>query len=281
MRASFWRLLGTGLALAAVLAMILVPTSDDANAAVFSRKYDGFVTRKFTDKQGASMTYYLYVPHNYNPLQSYPLVLLLHGGGERGSTTSTLAQNRSILLNDAYANIWTTATVQSKWPSFIVVPQIMGENQWVNTPSNQGSYKLAAQPTTSLRLAKEIVDTLQREYRGIDSNRLYITGLSMGGYGTWDAIERWPTYFAAAAPIAGAGDPSKASVLTQLPIWAFHGAQDTAVPVSGSRDMIQAIRAAGGQPNYTEYPNAGHNIWMEVYTSTSFLAWLFAQSSST
>ncbi len=277
MKSLFWRLLGSGLALGAMFAMVLISTSDDANAAVFSHKYDGYLTRTYTDKQDASMTYYLYVPRGYNPRQSYPLVLLLHGGGERGETKSTLAQNRSLLLNDAYANVWSSLTVQSRWPSFVVAPQIVGTNQWVNTPSDQGSYQLAPQPSVSLRLAKEIVDALQREYQGIDSNRLYITGLSMGGYGAWDAIERWPTYFAAAAPIAGAGDPTQASVLTHLPIWAFHGAEDMNVPVSGSRDMVQAIRAAGGQPSYTEYPQAGHDIWMQVYTSSDFLSWLFAQ----
>ncbi|HEV7234704.1 MAG TPA: prolyl oligopeptidase family serine peptidase [Ktedonobacteraceae bacterium] len=133
-------------------------------------------------------------------------------------------------------------------------------------------------------MAKEIVDALQKEYQGIDSNRLYITGLSLGGYGVWDAIERWPSYFAAAIPIAGAGDPSKAAVLKDLPIWAFHGSADTTVPASGSRDMIATIKAAGGHPLYTEYPGAGHEIWDFVYATTGtaqhtpgVLSWLFSQ----
>jgi len=105
----------------------------------------------------------------------------------------------------------------------------------------------------------------------------------MGGYGTWEAIERWPNYFAAAAPIAGAGDPSKASTLTHLPIWAFHGSADRTVPVSGSRDMIDAISAAGGNPRYTEFPGAGHGVWGYVYSlgasgnATDFFPWLFSQ----
>jgi predicted peptidase len=132
-------------------------------------------------------------------------------------------------------------------------------------------------------MAKEIVDALQKQYTNIDPRRLYVTGLSMGGYGTWEAIERWPNYFAAAAPIAGAGDPSKASVLTHLPVWAFHGSKDTIVPVSGSRDMIAAITAAGGKPRYTEFPGAGHGVWGYVYATTgtadrvpSFFPWLFS-----
>ena len=131
------------------------------------------------------------------------------------------------------------------------------------------------------------MDTLQRKYTGIDARRLYITGLSNGGYGTWDAIERWPDYFAAAAPIAGAGDPSKAAVLKDMPIWAFHGSADTVIPVSGSRDMIAAIEAAGGHPRYTEFPGAGHGVWGYVYSLndsservTNFFPWLFSQHRS-
>ncbi len=239
----------------------------------------GFLTRSFTDAQGASMTYYLAPPRNYNPRERYPLVLLLHGGGERGQSTNTPAQNRALLVNDPYVSYWSSAAVQDRWPSFIVAPQVMNTNQWVNTPIAQGSYQLAPQPTISLQLAKDIVDRLQHNYPDIDATRLYITGISMGGYGAWDAIERWPAYFAAAAPVAGAGDPALAPRLTKLPIWAFQGGDDSVVPVSGSRQMVQAIRAAGGNPRYTEYAGADHDIWMRVYSSPDFVAWLFAQQS--
>ncbi len=147
-----------------------------------------------------------------------------------------------------------------------------------------GSYTQPAQPSIPLGLTKELLDALQKQYTGIDANRLYITGLSNGGYGTWDAIERWPDYFAAAVPISGAGDPSKAAVLKNLPIWAFHGSDDTTVPVEGSRDMIAAIQTAGGLPKYTELTGMGHVIWPYVYSlNTSsqrvpgFFAWLFSQ----
>lgn len=242
-----------------------------------------YVTHMYTDAQGMTMTYYLYVPSNYNPQKKYPLVLLLHGGGERSQASNTRAQNRTLLLNQQYVQVW-SSSIQATWPSFIVIPQVMGTQRWVNVPASQGSYTLAAQPSDSLRTAKEIVDILQRQYIGIDANRLYVTGLSMGGYGTWEAIERWPHYFAAAAPLAGAGDPSQASVLIGLPIWAFHGSADTTVPVSGSRDMIQAIKAAGGNPRYTEYAGAGHGIWGTVYSTAAnpdFFSWLFSQSRST
>lgn len=253
--------------------------------------YHGYTSHIFTDAQGNSLRYYLFTPQNYNPAQKYPLVLLLHGGGEKGNPANTAKQNEEVLLNDPYAWVWSAdynapgnPLIQQHWPSFIVVPQISTSQSWVNVPSWRGSYSQPAQPSVGLLVAKEILDALQKEYTDIDANRLYVTGLSIGGYGTWDAIERWPGYFAAAAPVAGAGDPSKAAALKNLPIWAFQGSADASVPVSGSRDMIAAIQAAGGHPRYTEFPGQGHVIWGLVYGYTSgpllvtnFFPWLFAQ----
>jgi predicted peptidase len=251
----------------------------------------GYSMHVYTDAAGKTLTYYLYIPSNYNPQRKYPLVLLLHGGGERSNPQATLAQNQKILLQQQYVQVWSgdysapnNPEVQQHWPSFIVVPQISAGQQWVNVPVHNGSYVQPAQPSTQLLLTKELLDTLQQHYSGIDANRLYITGLSLGGYGVWDAIERWPGYFAAAAPLAGAGDPSKAALLTHLPIWAFHGSNDTTVPVSGSRSMIAAIKSAGGDPRYTEFAGASHAIWGLVYSApnvsnreTNFFPWLFAQ----
>ena len=141
-------------------------------------------------------------------------------------------------------------------------------------------------PTTgaSLQLAKDIVDEIRQEYYGIDASRLYVTGISLGGYGTWDTIQRWPGYFAAAVPVSGAGDPALASELRNVPIWAFHGGADCIVPPAGSREMVEAIRAKGGNPHYTEFQGADHEIWPRVYTqselspsSVGLFQWLFSQ----
>jgi len=246
----------------------------------------------FTDAKGQSLPYYLYIPAHYNPQQKYPLALLLHGGGERGNPKNTPEQNMQILLHQQYMQVWSAQYsgpynphIQQRWPCFVVVPQLIAPQQWVYANPHKGSYTLSPQPDTTLLLAKELLDSLQQEYSGIDANRLYITGLSLGGYGTWDAIERWPNYFAAAAPLSGAGDPSRSKValLTHLPIWAFHGSLDLRVPVSGSRAMIKAIEEAGGHPRYTEFAGAGHGIWGRVYGFDAtgcvpdFLPWLFSQ----
>ncbi|HLH63346.1 MAG TPA: prolyl oligopeptidase family serine peptidase [Ktedonobacteraceae bacterium] len=258
------------------------PTPTAAQPSETATTFEGFQTFIYTDITGMKMTYYLYIPAHYNAQKKYPLVLILHGGGEVAKPSATPQQNSKVLLTQFYVQTWISPAVQQQWPSFILVPQVMSPDRWVNVPASTGSYTMAAQPSNSLRMAKEILDMVQQQYKGIDASRLYITGLSMGGYGTWEAIERWPDYFAAAAPLSGAGDPSKAYLLVDEPIWAFHGAKDTVVPVSGSRDMIAAITQAGGHPLYTEYPDAGHGLWgpggvYDPKADLAFFEWLFSQ----
>jgi predicted peptidase len=250
----------------------------------------GYQECLFTDPLGRTMYFLLYVPASGQPQQKYPLVLVLEGSGEEALPGMTPSQGLALLDGHPYVACWipdpsqlNAPNVQSRWPSFIVIPEIAYPSRWVDVPGSQGSFQLAPTPTVELQMAKEIVDALQQKYSGVDSNRLYVTGISMGGYGTWDAIERWPGYFAAAAPVSGAGDPSKASELKDLPIWAFQGGADDPTLVLAVRAMISAIEVAGGQPKYTEYPGGGHDIFALVYNvaepnpSANLFHWLFAQ----
>jgi predicted peptidase len=260
------------------------------NTPISTAKHS-YVKRTFTNAQGDSLVYYLYVPTGYTPGQKYPLVLLLHGGGEKSNPKNTSAQNQAVILNQAYVQVWTSAytaldnpDIQQHWPSFVVVPQITTAQQWVDANVHKGSYVQTKQPTTVLSMTMQLLDTLQREYPEIDANRRYITGISSGAFGVWDAIERWPDYFAAAAPVSGAGDPAKAGAIKKLPIWAFHGAKDNVIPVSGSQDMITMLRAEGGDPRYTTFPDSTHEIWSNVYSlpgtseyASNFFPWLFSQ----
>ncbi len=237
-----------------------------------------FATRVYRDASGNSMTYYLYGPAGYTPTAHYPLVMVLHGGGERADPALSAAQNRDVVLRQAYIQPFVQAFTQTRWPCFVVVPQASVNQRWVNVPASLTSYTLAAQPSLALTLAMAIVQHLQQEYAAIDANRLYVGGISMGGYGTWEALERWPTTFAAGFPIAGAGDPHAAGRV-QASIWAFHGSGDSLAPVEGSRLMVQAAQAAGGTTCYTEYPGAAHDIWatQPLLNDPKVLEWLFSQ----
>jgi predicted peptidase len=256
----------------------------------------GYIKRIFTDGKGQSLVYYLYIPSNYNPQQKYPLVLLLHGDGEKSNPKKTPAQNQTALLKQLYVRVWTSAysapdnpQIQQRWPCFVVVPQITTSQQWINVSLHkgfymQGFYVQKKQPAIGLLMTMHLLDALQREYSGIDASRRYITGISSGAFGVWDAIERWLNYFAAAAPISGAGDPAKAALLKNLPIWIFHGGRDNVVTVRGSRNMVAAIRKAGGKPYYTEFPGLKHGVWGNVYALpgapqpvATFFPWLFSQ----
>ena len=114
-----------------------------------------------------------------------------------------------------------------------------------------------------MKLVFELADTMVKD-SAVNSNRIMITGLSMGGYGTWDALARRPDFFAAGLPICGGGDPKTAGKFAKVPVWCFHGDNDKAVPVKRSRDMIEALKAAGGEPKYTEYPGVGHDSWTQI-----------------
>ena len=130
-----------------------------------------------------------------------------------------------------------------------------------------------------LAVIAALEDTLKRE--PIDPARIYLTGLSMGGYGSWDLAARMPDRFAAVIPICGGGDGATAAKIKDLPIWCFHGDADTAVRVERSRTMIEALRAAGGAPKYSELAGVGHDSWTPAYRDPDVLAWLFAQKKPT
>ncbi len=131
-----------------------------------------------------------------------------------------------------------------------------------------------------MTLTLQLVQSLRQE-SPIDGRRLYVMGLSMGGFGTWDVIARYPQMFAAAVPICGGGDPETAPRIAAVPIWAFHGTKDHTVPVKSTRIMIEALRQARGQPRYTEYPNCDHNSWDSAVAEPELLPWLFSQRQPT
>lgn len=225
--------------------------------------------RTFKDDKGRSIAYRLIKPAAVEKDQRYPLVVHLHGAGERGD------DNEKQLVH-FYAKGKALGTVDAaKQPYFAFAPQCPNDQQWVNKPWGKGSYE-QDKISDALDVALLAMDSVIKELP-IDTSRIYITGLSMGGYGTWDAILRRPDLFAAAVPICGAGDPSKAKLIAKLPIWAWHGDADNVVPPSGSRDMVEAIAKAGGEAKYSELKKVGHNSWAAAYSSGEMWDWMFKQ----
>lgn len=143
----------------------------------------------------------------------------------------------------------------------------------MRTTSN---YRAAEQPGETMRLLLDLIPQLERENPSIDTARLYVAGISLGGYGTWECLTRRPEWFAAAAPVCGGGDETLAARFAKVPLWIFHGAKDPGVKVLASRNMVQALKDAGGSPRYTEYPEGVHNIG-EHNADPETLEWMFAQ----
>jgi predicted peptidase len=201
----------------------------------------------------------------YDKTKPYPMVLWLHGGGTRGDNLKLLLAH-----GDQHGiGFLARADNQAKYPSFIVAPQCPLNRFWGNSDSDR--------PTNEMRMVLEIIEKVQQDYL-VDARRLYVMGMSLGGYGTWDIITRRPEKFAAAVSICGGGTPSKASLIAKTPIWAIHGDEDEMVNVSESRSMIAALKKAGGQPRYTEYKGVGHNSWVRAFKEPDLLSWIFAQS---
>lgn len=155
------------------------------------------------------------------------------------------------------------------------------ENKWVQTDWSASADSMPVFPSAPLRMAMELLPGIEKEFSNIDTNRIYITGLSMGGFGTWDALARHPEMFAAAVPICGGGDMETVRKFAQIPIWDFHGHDDYVVQPQRSRNMIAALSNFGAIPHYTEYSNTGHDAWKKAYEDPDLLSWLFSQKRDT
>ncbi len=227
-----------------------------------------FESKVFLTADGDSLLYRVMYPAEMEPGTEYPLVLFLHGAGERGNDNN--AQLKWGVLKFAEEEF------RSKHPAIVIAPQAPENEYWANPVWRDEGSALLEEPTRPLAAVYELLNAYLEE-QPIDENRIYVTGLSMGGFGTWDLIVRYPGLFAAAVPICAGGDVSKAPLIKDVPIWAFHGAKDEVVAPHYSRDMIAAIREAGGLPGYTEYPDVAHDSWIPAYNDSYMLEWLFSQ----
>lgn len=210
----------------------------------------GFINR-FIEVDGRERAYVVYVPRQYDPEKAWPLVVFLHGAGERGSdglAQTEVGIGRAIRKHPAW------------FPCLVLMPQCPERMWWDGAKKD----------------VERMLEKTLREYN-IDRSRMYLTGLSMGGYAVWVYGAEKADRFAALMPICGGGREKDAPALARVPIWAFHGADDEVVAPDESRRMVEAVRKAGGDVRYTEFEDTGHNAWDKAYGDEKHIKWLLKQ----
>ena len=237
--------------------MAMLWCSTQGQSSLFS--YESYVSA-----EGDTLPYRMLLS-DYDTSSAYPMVIFLHGSGERG-------KNNESQLKWGAMNFATNEVMKNYRP-IVIAPQMNYGERWDNL-TEEGNFQDT--PSLSMKLLKGLIDQLLGTMP-IDKNRVYITGMSMGGFGTYDAIMRYPDLFAAAVPVCGGGDPKMAESISHIPMWIYHGAQDDVVPVSFSHDMVKALTEAGANPGYTQYPLAGHFAWVAAYDDDMLMPWLFSQ----
>ena len=207
---------------------------------------------------GKDIKYVVYVPPAYDPSKPNPTIISLNGKGECGTDgfRQVFHLGGAIMLS------------MEKWPFIILFPQKQyALEEWEEHPWEDQDDMVMA-----------ILKKSEAEYK-IDKSRLYLTGLSQGGHGTWALAAKHPDLFAAIAPICGWGDQSMASKLGKMPIWTFHGDADTTVLPDKSQEMVNWIKEAGGSPKFTVYPGVGHNSWDKAYREENLPEWFLEHTN--
>lgn len=229
--------------------------------------------REYINKDGQVLPYRLLYPKDYDKSKKYPLILVLHGAGERGADNEKqLTHGATLFLKEENRN---------KFPCFVVFPQCPLDGYWSSVQIDRSKSPLSldfdySKPaTTPLQSSIELVKQLVKEER-IDQSRLYITGLSMGGMGTFEAVFRYPKMVAAALPICGGGDKDRYDKrVKRTSFWVFHGADDAVVDVKLSREMVEKLKELKIPVKYSEYPGVNHNSWDHAFAEPDYLSWMF------
>jgi len=236
--------------------------------AISENRTGQFIEARFVSDQGGALPLQIFIPANPAKGTRYPLLVFLHGAGELGD------DNLQQLAG--FPRVFVSPENQAKHPCYVIAPQCPKSDAWSSFPEYPANARSSASPTVATRIAIELVEKLIAECN-IDPARVYVTGLSFGGEGTFDIVSRRPDLFAAAVPICGIADVEKASRMASVPFWIFHGDRDEINPVKYSREAFQALKANGATPIYTEYQDAGHDIWGRAYSDPGLIPWLFRQ----
>ncbi|HET9052542.1 MAG TPA: prolyl oligopeptidase family serine peptidase, partial [Cyclobacteriaceae bacterium] len=234
-----------------------------------------FKKENYISSTGLTLPYRILYPQHYDKTQKYPVVLFLHGAGERGNN------NESQLVHGA--KLFTDPENRKAYPAIVIFPQCPEDGYWASVEVNRNTSPFAlgfdyTRPVTpalqaAIELVRKIIIT-----EGVDKSRVYITGLSMGGMGTFEAVYRYPELFAAAAPICGGADVDAYDKrVSGIPFRVFHGAKDAVVDVKHSQAVVEKLKALQAHVEYTEYPEVNHNSWDNAFAEPDFLSWLFSK----
>lgn len=221
------------------------------------------------------LPYRILYPENFEKAKNYPVVLMLHGSGERGNDNELQLTHGAALFVDS--------AVRKKFPAVVIFPQCPAEDFWSNVnretivnDRRQYVFRDGGEPTPAMKMLIAFIDDLiKKPY--IDQKRLYVGGLSMGGMGTFELLSRRPHLFAAAFPICGGGHPNTVKPYAkEVSLWVFHGEQDDVVPVRHSEVMVNALKKAGADVRFTVYPEVKHESWEKAFAEPDLLPWLFS-----
>jgi predicted peptidase len=251
-----------------------VPPKVAPESAKALEQYQGLT---YEDKDGKKLLYRLHVPAGFEKAdakEKLPLVVMLHGSGGWGQdNVGQISDGGSSGMRNIVSE-----EVQKKHPCFVIAGQLPPKLQWVEIDTKKPTHTMPKEPAETTRLTMEVVAELLKKYP-IDTKRIYLTGVSLGGFGTWDMVARYPDMWAAAAPVCGGADEKTAPAVVKsgIPIWVFHGDKDSAVPVERSRNMVAAIKEAGGSVKYSEFAGVGHDSWTKAYGGMEIWDWMFEQ----
>jgi predicted peptidase len=230
----------------------------------FSRLADAYEKRSFTAEDGRKLPYRLLKPPVFEPGKTYPVLVCLHGSGGRGQ------DNRKNLSGSRASQVIANPKLVEKFPCFAFVPQCPPEGSWSSRREKEGRQDYVP-------VALAALDALLKKFeKVVDPRRIYVTGQSMGGFGTYNMLSGRPGFFAAGAPVCGGWKLEDVPKLARVPIWIFHGSNDKTVPTKYSRDLHAALKQARAIVKYTEYPGVGHGSWMKAYGEPELWNWMFS-----
>lgn len=256
-----------------LLVMLAIPWMIGAQAGQLYKK-EQYVAK------GDTLPYRIMWPVDFDETKVYPLVLFLHGAGERGNDNESQLAHGSTLFS--------SPENRERFPAIVIFPQCPTRDYWSNAQVDRSKkgrakfvFKKGGAPTKAMEMVMSLMENqISRSY--VDSERIYVVGLSMGGMGTFEILARKPQMFAAAMPICGGGNPGPvASYAKQIPLWVFHGAKDDVVDPSFSVEMVSSILQAGGYPRFSLFDTANHNSWDPAFQQPEFLSWLFGKRKAT